>query len=132
MSITDTIADMATVIRNAVRAGKKTVDIKASNVNEEILKILKNESFIETYKRMEDTNQGMLRVYFKFGEEKTSVLSNIKRISRPGLRDYRKKDDIEPVLGGLGISIVSTSQGIISDREARERNLGGEVMLEVW
>lgn len=148
MSVTDPIADMATLIRNASKACKEKVDIRASKVNEDILKILKNEKFILNYKRIDDYEetssqrrnskngkkcpQGRLRVYLKFNEDKSLHITNIKRISKPGLRIYKNKNEILPVLGGLGINIVSTSQGILADKEAREKGLGGEVMLQVW
>jgi len=132
MSLTDPIADMASLIKNAGDAGKEKVDIKASKVNEEILKILKSESFIQTFKRIEDDKQGILRVYLKYDDEKSPVIKSIRRISKPGLKIYKKKTEIVPVLGGLGINIISTSKGILSDKEVRERGLGGEIILEVW
>jgi small subunit ribosomal protein S8 len=132
MSIADPIANMATLIRNASTSGKEKVDIKASNMNEEILRLLKGEKFIDTYKKIEDSKQGMLRVYLKFNEDRTPAISSIKRVSKPGLRVYKRKDEIVPVLGGLGINIISTSQGLVTDKEAREKAIGGEVLLEVW
>ena len=132
MSITDPIADMITLVRNACKARKEKVDIKASKVNEEILKILKVERFIQDYKRISDNKQGTIRVYLKFNQDNVPSISNIKRISKPGLRVYRDKTEFPPVLGGLGIAIISTSHGILTDKEAREKNLGGELMLEVW
>ncbi|MFH1753318.1 MAG: 30S ribosomal protein S8 [Candidatus Omnitrophota bacterium] len=132
MSVTDPIADMATQIRNASSAGKVKVDVKASKVKEAILKILKEEGFIENYKRMPDNKQDTLRIYLKFSEGKKPYMKNIKRISKPGLRVYKGNEELFPVLGGLGISIVSSSEGIITDRVAKEKNLGGEVLLEVW
>lgn len=132
MSITDPIADMSTLIRNACRAGKDKVDIKTSRINESILKILKEKEFIQNYKRTSESKQGALRIYLKFTEDKKPAIRNIKRISKPGLRVYKKKDEIPVVLGGLGISIISTSRGLMADEEARKENLGGEVMLQVW
>jgi small subunit ribosomal protein S8 len=132
MSLTDPIADMATKIRNASSAGKDKVDVKASVVTENILKILKDEAFIEDYKKVSDERQGTLRVYLKFSEDSKPYITNIKRISKPGLRVYRNTDDIRSVFGGLGIAIISTSQGILSGKEARDKRLGGEIMLEVW
>jgi small subunit ribosomal protein S8 len=133
MSITDPIADMVTKIRNASSARKEKVDVKASKISEEILKIMKAEGFIEDYKNItEEHKQGALRVYLKFGEDKTPYITNIKRISTPGRRAYRKSEETRPVLSGLGIAILSTSQGIMSDRDARGRKVGGELMLEVW
>lgn len=132
MSITDPIANMITLLRNAGNAGKEKVDLKASRVNEDILKILKESDFIEAFKRIPDNKQGVLRAYLKYEEDRNPVIRHIKRISRPGLRVYKKKDDIQLVLGGLGINIISTSQGIVSDQGAREKGLGGEIMIEVW
>ncbi|MBL7069535.1 MAG: 30S ribosomal protein S8 [Candidatus Omnitrophica bacterium] len=132
MSITDPIADMATLIRNAGDAGKEKVDIKASKVNEEILQILKSEKFIQTYKKIDDNKQGTIRVYLRYDDEKKSIIKSIRRISKPGLKVYKNKKEILPVLGGLGINIISTSKGILSDNDVREKGLGGEVMLEVW
>jgi small subunit ribosomal protein S8 len=132
MSITDPIADMATLIRNASASGKEKVNVRASRMNEEIARILKEEAFIENYKRIDDNKQGTLRIYLKLTEEKRPSITNIKRVSKPGLRVYKGTKEIEPVLGGLGIRIISTSQGIITDKAAREKNLGGEVVLEVW
>jgi len=132
MSLTDPIADMATKIRNASRASKDKVDIRQSKISEEILKILKSEEFIEDYKKISDVKQGTLRVYLKFNEDSTPGITNIKRVSTPGLRVYKKTGEIPSVVGGLGIAILSTSQGILTDKDAREKKLGGEVMLEVW
>ncbi len=132
MSITDPIANMATLIRNASSAGKEKVDVKASNIHEEILKILKREGFIENYKRTSDNKQGGLRIYLMRGPHGRPAITNIERVSKPGLRVYTAKDDIPSVLGGIGIAIISTSQGLLTDREAREKDIGGEVMLKVW
>ena len=132
MSITDPIADMATQIRNASSAGKENLDVRASKINEGILEILKSEGFIENYKRIPDNKQDALRIYLKFTEDRRPIITKIKRISKPGLRVYKRKDEITEVLGGLGIAVVSTSQGFLSDKETRERGLGGEVIMEVW
>lgn len=132
MSITDPIADMVTLLRNATKSGKLKVDVRASKINEEILKILKKESFIQDYKRMEESKQGSLRIYLKFDEEKKPGIMGIKRISKPGLKVYKRKENIKSVLGGIGIAIITTSQGILTDSQAREKNIGGEIMLEVW
>ncbi len=132
MSITDPIADMATLIRNASRAGKDKVDIRASNCNEGIAEILKEEKFITNYKRIPDDKQGLIRIYLRFEKDGRPYIRNIKRISKPGLRIYRKKKDLPDVLGGLGIAIISTPQGLLVDKAAREKNIGGEVLLEVW
>ncbi len=132
MSITDPIANAATLIRNASRANKKSVDIKSSKVNEKILEILKEEKFIQNFKGIPDNNQGTIRVYLKQEPDKRPSITKIVRISRPGLRVYKKNEEIAPVLGGLGIAIISTSLGIFTDSQAREKKLGGEIMLEVW
>ncbi len=132
MSISDPIADMATRMRNASTSGKEKVDLKASKMGESILRILKDENFIEDYKEIADNKQGMFRVYLRKTGPKKPSIGHIQKVSRPGLRVYRKKDEIEPALGGIGISIISTSQGLFTDKDAREKNLGGEVILEVW
>jgi len=123
---------MATLIRNASNAGKEKVDVRASKICEEIARILKEEAFIESYKRIDDNKQGKLRIYLRLNDEKKPSITNIKRISKPGLRVYKGTKEITPVLGGLGISVISTSQGLIVDKDAREKKLGGEVVLEVW
>lgn len=132
--MTDPIADMLTRIRNANHARHEHVDIPASRVKEAIARILKEEGFIRDYERIEDGKQGILRVHLKYapGREKTRVITGLKRVSRPGLRVYARKDKIPKVLGGLGVAIVSTSQGILTDREARRRGVGGEVLCYIW
>ena len=132
MSITDSIANMLTKIRNANAAGKDKVDIKSSKINEGILNILKRKNFIQNFKRIDDQKQGMIRIYLKFDEKGNAAMQGLKRISKPGLRIYAKKRDIPAVLGGLGITIVSTSQGLMTDEEAREKGLGGEILCSVW
>ena len=132
MGVTDQIADMATLIRNASSSGKENVDVIMSTVNEKIIAILKKEKFIENYKPLGEDKKRLLRVYLKHKKGGTPCIIGIKRISKPGLRTYRKTGKIKPVLGGLGLAIISTSRGILTDAEARENNLGGEVLLEVW
>jgi small subunit ribosomal protein S8 len=132
MAVTDSIADMLTVIRNGSSAKKDAVEVKNSKVTEEIVKILKKEGFIANYKLMKDTKQGILRVYLKYGKDAQPALSGLKRISRPGLRIYKKIDEMPSVYGGLGIAIVSTSKGLITDKEAREKKVGGEVICYAW
>lgn len=132
MSVTDPIADMLTVIRNASRAKKETCDVPASKLGQEILRILKSEGFIKNHKFIEDRKQGILRVYLKYGEENRSAITGLKRTSKPGLRHYVNKANIPEVLGGLGIAILSTSRGVLTDREAREAQVGGEVLCYVW
>jgi small subunit ribosomal protein S8 len=132
MMITDPIADMLTRIRNANSVKHATVDIPASNVKKTIAQILLDEGFIKGFDVIEDNRQGIIRVELKYGESKQRVISGLKRISKPGLRVYAKKTDVPKVLGGLGVAIISTSNGIITDRKARELGVGGEVICYVW
>ncbi len=132
MSITDPIADMLTMIRNASRTKKEKVDVPFSKLSQEILSILKREKFIQEYKFIEDKKQGELRVYLKYLKDNRPAIMGIRRVSRPGLRVYKKKGEIPRVLGGLGIAVLSTSRGIITDTQAREMNTGGEVICYVW
>ncbi len=132
MSMTDPIADMLTRIRNASSARHDKVDIPASRIKRSISQILKEEGFIRDYEFVKEGPQGTLRVYLKYGPNKEKVISGIRRISRPGLRVYVKRDDVPKVLGGLGVAILSTPRGIFSDRKARTEGLGGEVLAFVW
>ncbi|AZR74731.1 30S ribosomal protein S8 [Anoxybacter fermentans] len=132
MAMTDPIADMLTRIRNANMVRKETVDVPASRIKEEIATVLKNEGFIKDYQRIAEGPQGILRLYLKYGKDGQRVISGLKRISKPGLRVYAKKDEIPKVLGGLGIAIISTSKGIMTDKEARKLGIGGEVICYVW
>ena len=132
MSMTDPIADMLTRIRNANRALLDKVDIPASRLKVEIAKILKAEGFIRAYKLIDDNKQGTLRVYMKFGSGNERVILGLRRVSRPGLRVYRKATQIPNVMSGMGLAILSTSQGLMSGKAARQRSLGGEVMCYVW
>ena len=132
MNLTDPIADMLTRIRNANKVGKSRVDIPASNVKNSIGELLKDEGFINDVKLVERKPQNMIRVYLKYGDNDEKVISGIKRISKPGLRVYVGKDEIPQVLGGLGIAVISTSQGVMSDKEARDKGIGGEVLCYVW
>ena len=132
MSLSDPIGDALTSIRNASRARKERVDVKASNLFEEILKILRRERFIHDYRRMEDKKQGLIRVYLKKTGEPLRKISKIVRVSRPGLRRYAKKDTIPTVLSGLGLCVLSTPMGILSGEEAKKRAMGGEVICKVW
>ena len=132
MNITDPIADMLTRIRNANSVGKSRVDIPASNIKNNIGELLKEEGFISDVKLVERKPQNMIRVYLKYGENEEKVITGIKRISKPGLRVYVGKDEVPKVLGGLGIAVISSSQGVISDKEAREKGIGGEVLCYVW
>ncbi|WP_138160049.1 30S ribosomal protein S8 [Peptoniphilus catoniae] len=130
--MTDPIADMLTRIRNANNAKHKSVDIPASNIKKEISEILLREGYIKNYEVIDDDKQGVIRIDFKYGENDEKVISGIKRISKPGLRVYAQCSDIPKVLGGLGIAIISTSKGILTDKEARNSNVGGEVICYVW
>lgn len=132
MVVTDPIADMLTRIRNANAMKYKEVKVPVSKVKTEIAKILKNEGFIEDYKVIEDKVQGTLVLTLKYVNKKERVITGLKRISTPGLRVYAKADEMPKVLNGFGIAIVSTSKGIMTDKEARKNSLGGEVMAYVW
>lgn len=132
MHITDPIADMLTRIRNANSAKHETVDIPASNMKKAIAQILLDEGYIASYKVIEDEKQGVIRVTLKYGENKTQVITGLRRVSKPGLRIYSNVEDMPKVMKGLGIAIVSTSKGIMTDREARKQNVGGEVLAFVW
>ena len=132
MHITDPIADMLTRIRNANSAKHETVDIPASNMKKAIAQILLDEGYIASYKVIEDDKQGVIRVTLKYGENKSPVITGLRRVSKPGLRIYSNVEDMPKVMKGLGIAIVSTSKGIMTDREARKQNVGGEVLAFVW
>ena len=132
MHITDPIADMLTRIRNANSAKHETVDIPASNMKKAIAQILLEEGYIASYKVIEDDKQGVIRVTLKYGENKSQVITGLRRVSKPGLRIYSNVEDMPKVMKGLGIAIVSTSKGIMTDREARKQNVGGEVLAFVW
>ena len=132
MQITDPIADMLTRIRNANTAKHETVDIPASNMKKAVAEILNNEGYIKGYQIIEDGKQGVIRVALKYSANKEKVISGIKRVSKPGLRMYAPADELPRVLKGLGIAIISTSKGIMTDKEARKQNIGGEVLAFVW
>ena len=132
MGMTDPIADYLTRIRNGLRAQHPFVDIPASRVKAELSKILLSSGYIQGIKYIDDTKQGFLRVYLKYGKDNSAAISGIKRISKPSLRIYVPSQKIPRVLGGYGMSIISTSQGILPDFECRKRKIGGEVMCEVW
>ncbi|MDI9441316.1 MAG: 30S ribosomal protein S8 [Firmicutes bacterium] len=132
MVMTDPIADMLTRVRNASSVKHESVDIPRSKMKEELARILKEEGFIRDYKVIDDGKQGIIRVYLKYDPVQGQVIQGIKRISKPGLRVYAKKDEVPRVLGGLGVAILSTSQGIVTDRTARQRGIGGEVICYVW
>jgi small subunit ribosomal protein S8 len=132
MSMTDPIADMLTRIRNGIQARHDRVELPASKLKVEIARILKSEGFISNYKLVEDKVQGVLRIYLKYSEDGEPVIHGIERISRPGRRVYRNKQEIPRVLGGLGLAIVSTSRGVLSGHEAVKTGVGGEVLCQVW
>ena len=132
MTMTDPIADMLTRIRNANTVGHETVEIPASKMKKAIAEILKAEGFITDYEVIEDNKQGTIKVTMKYGAHKERVISGIKKISKPGLKVYAKADEVPRVLGGLGIAIISTSHGVVSDKEARKLGGGGEVICYVW
>ena len=133
MAMTDPIADMLTRIRNGLQAGHETVAIPASKVKVEIARILKQEGFINNYKvEGETAKDKVVTIELKYGPDNTKVITGLKRISKPGLRVYAKGDNIPRVLNGLGVAIISTSKGLMSDRDARKANLGGEVVAYVW
>lgn len=132
MVMTDPIADMLTRIRNASSVKHESVDIPSSKLKVEIARILKDEGFIREYKVIEDGKQGILRIYLKYTPQKDQVIQGLKRISKPGLRVYANKDEVPRVLGGLGIAILSTSKGVITDKTARQEGVGGEVICYVW
>jgi small subunit ribosomal protein S8 len=130
--ITDPIADMLTRIRNAVRARHPRVDLPLSNLKVEIARILKEEGYVSTYKVSEENKKKVLRIFFRYTADKRSVLTDLKRISRPGCRRYVGKKDIRQVVGGMGVSILSTPRGIMTGQAARKEGVGGELLCEVW
>lgn len=131
MSKTDPIADFLTIIRNGLMAKKENVDVPASRITKSILEILKKTEYIDNFKLIEDKKQGILRVYLKYLSGEPAII-NLRRISKPGLRIYVKQEEIPRVLRGRGIAVISTSKGILTDNEARQEKLGGEVICYVW
>ena len=132
MTMTDPIADMLTRIRNANTVGHETVEIPASKMKKSIAEILKEEGYIEDFDIIDDNKQGIIKITMKYGANKEKVITGIKKISKPGLKVYAKANDVPRVLGGLGIAIISTSKGVVSDKEARKLGIGGEVICYVW
>ena len=132
MNITDPIADMLTRIRNANTSKFKTVDIPASNMKKSIAKILLDEGYVKAVEEIDNETQGIIRITLKYDEKGKRVIAGLKRISKPGLRIYAAKDELPQVLNGLGIAIISTSQGLMTDREARQKGIGGEVLAYIW
>ncbi len=131
MSVSDPIADTLTIIRNAARARKETVEFPASKLLERMVTLFKNDGYIEDFRLLKDNKQGILKVYLKYDNTKPSIMG-LKRVSRPGLRVYASNDSIPRVLNGLGTAIISSSKGLISDREARKLKIGGEVLCYIW
>jgi len=132
MVMTDPIADMLTRIRNALVVKHEEIQVPASNIKKAIADILTEEGFIKGYTVIDDGHQGILKITLKYAPNKESVISGLKRISKPGLRVYARRDEIPKVLGGLGIAIISTSKGVMTDKQARKLGLGGEVLCYVW
>lgn len=132
MQITDPIADLLTRIRNASLSKHETVDVPASNMKKAIVEILNDEGYIKDFQVIEDGKQGVIRITLKYGPNKERVISGLKRVSKPGLRFYASVDELPRVLKGLGIAIVSTSKGIMTDKEARKQHVGGEVLAYIW
>ena len=132
MQITDTIADLLTRIRNASSAKHDSVEIPASNMKKAICQILVDEGYVKNYTVTEDGKQGVIKVTLKYGEGKTPVIQGLRRVSKPGLRIYSNAAELPKVMKGLGIAIISTSRGVMTDREARKQNLGGEALAFIW
>jgi small subunit ribosomal protein S8 len=132
MSMTDPIADMLTRIRNGIQSRHDRVELPVSKLKVEVARILKSEGFISNYKVVEETPQSLLRLYLKYSDDGEPVIHGIERISRPGRRVYRGKEEIPQVLGGLGLAIISTSRGVLSGAEAAKTGVGGEVLCQVW
>ncbi|MCI9409358.1 MAG: 30S ribosomal protein S8 [Oscillospiraceae bacterium] len=132
MQITDTIADILTRIRNANSAKHATVDVPASNMKKSIAQILVDEGYIKSFQIIDDGKQGIIRITLKYGENKSQVITGLRRVSKPGLRIYSSCEDMPKVMKGLGIAIVSTSKGVMTDKKARELHVGGEVLAFIW
>ncbi len=132
MAISDPIADMLTRIRNAAKANFNSADIPASKLKTELARVLKDEGYIKNYKFIQDGKQGILRVYLKYGPGQKATIYGIERVSKPSRRVYTKSKDIQPVFNGMGISILSTSRGIMTDKKARQENVGGEILCNIW
>ena len=132
MQITDTIADLLTRIRNANSAKHDTVDIPASNLKKDICQILADEGYIKSFSVIEDGKQGVIKVVLKYGEGKTPVIQGLRRVSKPGLRIYTNVEEMPKVMKGLGVAIISTSKGVMTDRKARAEHVGGEILAYIW
>lgn len=132
MQITDSIADLLTRVRNANSAKHDTVDIPASNMKKAISQILVDEGYVKSFTVIDDGKQGIIRITLKYGENKTPIISGLRRVSKPGLRIYTSCEDMPKVMKGLGVAIISTSRGVMTDRRARQENIGGEILAFVW
>ena len=132
MSLTDPVADFLARIRNGIRARQQKVDVPASKLKLEMARILKEEGFIKNYKVIKDNRQGILRVYLKYADHQKPLIQGLRRISKPGRRVYTGHAELPKVQGGLGVAVVSTSQGVVTDRQARKLQVGGEVLCEIW
>lgn len=132
MVMTDPVADLLTRVRNANMVNHEKVEVPASKVKKAIADIFKTEGYIKDCEFIDDGKQGIIRIYLKYGTSKEKVISGLKRISKPGLRVYAKKDEVPRVLGGLGTAVISTSKGIMTDKDARKQGLGGEVICYIW
>ena len=132
MAVSDPIADMLTRVRNGVKAKFNSVDVPGSTLKTELAKILKEEGLVKNYKFLKDGKQGILRIYLKYGAGQSTVVYGLKRISKPSRRVYVKSNDIKPVYNGMGISILSTSMGVMTDKKARQKNVGGEILCNIW
>ncbi|MGT2930616.1 30S ribosomal protein S8 [Streptococcus dentasini] len=132
MVMTDPIADFLTRIRNANQAKHEVLEVPASKIKNGIAEILKREGFVKNVEFVEDNKQGIVRVFLKYGQNGERVITNLRRVSKPGLRVYTKREELPKVLNGLGIAIISTSEGLLTDKEARQKNVGGEVLAYVW
>jgi small subunit ribosomal protein S8 len=132
MAMSDPIADMLTRIRNAGKAKIGTIDVPGSKLKVELARVLKDEGFIRNYKFLKDNKQGILRIYMKYTENEACAIFGLKRISKVSKRTYMKSRDIKPVLNGMGISVLSTSKGVLTDRQARQENVGGEILCTIW
>ena len=132
MSMSDPIADLLTRVRNALRAGFPSVEVPASGVKEEICRVLKQEGYINDFQREDDGKQGIIKIALKYSADRKPIITDIQRVSKPSLRVYTGKREVRLVRSGLGISIVTTSKGVMTDRQARKANVGGEVLCEVW
>ena len=132
MAISDPIADMLTRVRNAVKAKMNSVDVPASKLKIELARVMKDEGYIKNYKFIQDGKQGLLRVYLKYGPGQQATIYGLERVSKPSRRIYVKSREIKPVFNGMGVAILSTSKGIMTDRKARQENVGGEVLCNIW